>query len=234
MLTIEKISASYGQIRILHDISMEVLKGETAVLVGPNGAGKTTLLKVISGALRPNSGMILFDNQRIDGKASHEVAEMGISLVPEGGRIFPEFTVFENLRVGSYCQRARNRLRENIDEVFGLFPILENRRSQVAGSLSGGERQMLAIARSLMSQPKLIMFDEPSSGLAPKIVVDVFEFIKKIKERGYSILLVEQNVKKSIQLTDHTHLIESGRLQFVGSREDFIRNPQIKKAYLGI
>lgn len=234
MLKIENISVSYSQIQVLFDISIEMFEGETTALFGPNGAGKTTLLKVVTGALKPTSGQIFFDGKRIDGKSSHEIAEMGISIVPEGARIFPEFTVLENMKIGSYCGRSRNQFSKNADEIFNLFPVLAARRKQIAGSLSGGERQMLAIARSLMSQPKLIMLDEPSAGLAPKVVNDVFEFVHRIKEQGHSIFIVEQNIKKAIQITDKAHLIESGKILFSGLRDEFINHPKIKKAYLGI
>jgi len=234
MLKIEGINANYGEFKVLHDISLEVPTGETVILVGPNGAGKSTLLRVISGTLKPSSGTIYLDGQRVDGKESHEVVKMGISIVPEGGRLFPELTVYDNLRVGAYSTRAQKQFKERIQEVFQLFPILKERQSQTAGSLSGGERQMLAIARTLMSQPELIMLDEPSAGLAPKVVTNVFEFVKGIKAQGYSILMVEQNARKALELADHAYLIESGRLQFHGGKEDFVQNPYIKKAYLGI
>ena len=154
--------------------------------------------------------------------------------MPEGGRIFPDFTVFENLKIGSYSQRARKNFENNLDEAFDVFPILKERQLQIAGSLSGGERQMLAIARCLMSQPKLIMLDEPSSGLAPKIVKDVFGFIGNIKMRGYAILIVDQNIRQTADLTDLAYLLESGSIRFLGSKEDFINNPDIRKAYLGL
>lgn len=234
MLKIEGIGASYGEFKVLHDISLEVADGETVVAVGPNGAGKTTLLRVISGVLKPTSGAIYFYGQRVDGKEPYEIVDMGISVVPEGGRLFPNLTVYDNLRVGSYTKRSRREFKQSLDEIFSRFSILKERQSQIAGSLSGGERQMLAIARTLMSQPKLVMFDEVSSGLAPKVVTNLFELVKGIKAEGYSILMVEQNVRKALELADHAYLIESGRLQFHGTKEDFIQSPHIKKAYLGI
>jgi branched-chain amino acid transport system ATP-binding protein len=234
MLKIEGISASYGELKVLHDISQEVADGETVVTVGPNGAGKTTLLRVISGVLKPSSGAIYFDGQRLDGKEPYEIVDMGISIVPEGGRLFPGLTVYDNLKAGSYTKRSRGELKQSLAEIFSNFPILKERQNQIAGSLSGGERQMLAIARTLMSRPKLVMLDEVSSGLAPKIVTDLFELVKAIKSQGYSILMVEQNVKKALELADHAYLMESGRLQLHGTKEDFIQSPHIKKAYLGI
>lgn len=234
MLRIEGISVSYGEFKVLHDISLNVADGETVVVVGPNGAGKTTLLKVISGILKPTSGAIYLDGQRVDDKEAYEIVDMGISMVPEGGRLFPALTVYDNLRVGSYTKRSRKEFKQSLDEIFSRFSILKERQSQIAGSLSGGERQMLALARTLMSRPKLVMFDEVSSGLAPKVVTNLFELVKGIKAEGYSILMVEQNVKKSLELADHACLIESGRLQFHGGKEDFVNDPHIKKAYLGI
>jgi len=234
MLKIEGISASYGELKVLHDISQEVADGETVVTVGPNGAGKTTLLRVISGVLKPTSGAIYFDGQRLDGKEPYEIVDMGIAIVPEGGRLFPGLTIYDNLKAGSYTKRSRRKFKQSLDEIFSSFPILKERQNQIAGSLSGGERQMLAIARTLMSRPKLVMLDEVSSGLAPKIVTDLFELVKAIKSQGYSILMVEQNVKKALELADHAYLMESGRLQLHGTKEDFIQSPHIKKAYLGI
>jgi branched-chain amino acid transport system ATP-binding protein len=166
MLKIEGISASYGELKVLYDISQEVADGETVVTVGPNGAGKTTLLRVISGVLKPTSGAIYFDGQRLDGKEPYKIVDMGIAIVPEGGRLFPGLTIYDNLKAGSYTKRSRRKFKQSLDEIFSSFPILKERQNQIAGSLSGGERQMLAIARTLMSRPKLVMLDEVSSGLA--------------------------------------------------------------------
>jgi branched-chain amino acid transport system ATP-binding protein len=234
MIRIEKIVAGYGELTVLKDVSLEIGKGDTAIMVGPNGAGKTTLLKVITGLLKPLSGSVHFDGQRIDQQEAHRIADMGISIVPEGGKIFPALTVYNNLKVGTYSRRARSHFRERIQDIFTLFPILKERQRQNAGSLSGGERQMLAIARALISQPQVILLDEPSMGLAPLIVNEVFEFVKQIKSQGYTILMTEQNVKKALQLADHAYLLESGVVQFHGDREDFSKNPNIQKAYLGM
>ena len=234
MLKIDAIKAGYGEFQVLHDISLEVGSGQTVITAGPNGAGKTTLLKLISGLLKPSSGTIHYNGQRIDNEEPHEIVELGISLVPEGGRLFPYLTTLDNLKIGSFIKTARKEFKDSLEEIFSLFPILKERRKQIAGSLSGGERQMLAIARSLMSRPKMVMLDEPSSGLAPKIVSLVFDFVVRIKSQGYSILMVEQNARKALELADHAYLLESGRLQFQGGKEDFLNNPYIKKAYLGI
>jgi len=234
MLSIEEVSAGYIELQVLNGVSLEVGTGKTVIILGPNGAGKSTLLNVIVGLLKPTSGAICFDGQRIDGKEAYEIADMGISIVLEGGRLFPMLSVYENLKIGTYTKRARKYFRERIEQIFSLFPILKERQSQMAGSLSGGERQMLAIARTLMLQPKIVILDEPSSGLAPIVVANVFEFIKRIKSEGYSILMSEQNAKKALEIADYAYLMESGRLKFQGSQEDFLENPEIKRAYLGI
>lgn len=234
MITIEKITAGYGEITILKQVSLEVGQGETAIIVGPNGAGKTTLLKVVTGLLRPFSGTVHFDGQQIDREEAHRIAGMGICIVPEGGRVFPRLTVYNNLRVGTYSKRARRHFKERLPSIFNLFPILEERQGQVAGSLSGGERQMLAIARALISQPQVILLDEPSMGLAPLVVNEVFKVIQEIKSQGYTVLMTEQNVKKALQVADHAYLLESGSIPFHGDREIFSKNPDIQKAYLGM
>lgn len=234
MLRVEGVSAGYGKFNILNKISVKVDPGTTVIMVGSNGAGKSTLLKAISGVNPPADGAIYFDDHRIDGYAPHQIVEFGIAFVPEGGRIFPELSVYENLKMGSYPARARADFHATLEEVYSLFPLLEKRRKQVSGSLSGGERQMLAIARALMSKPKLIMLDEPSSGLAPKVVAKVFEFVETIKSQGYSILMVEQNVLKAVGLSDYAYLLETGNLAFEGKGKEFINNPKVKVSYLGI
>jgi len=234
MLQVEGLSAGYGKFNILNDISIKVDDGTTVIMVGSNGAGKSTLLKTISGVVRPVRGAIYFNRERIDGCPPHQIVELGIAFVPEGGRIFSELTVYENLKMGSYPSSARREFAASLQQVFQLFPLLENRKKQVAGSLSGGERQMLAIARALMTKPRLIMLDEPSSGLAPKIVAKVFEFVGTIKAQGYSILMVEQNVLKAVDLAEYAYLLETGALVYEGEKQDFLENPKIRASYLGI
>jgi branched-chain amino acid transport system ATP-binding protein len=234
MLQVEGVSAGYGKFNILNNISIKVDDGTTVIMVGSNGAGKSTLLKAISGVVRPASGTIYFNGQRIDGCSPHQIVELGIALVPEGGRIFSDLTVYENLKMGSYPASARREFGGSLQQVFQLFPLLEDRKKQMAGSLSGGERQMLAIARALMTKPKLIMLDEPSSGLAPKIVARVFEFVETIKAQGYSILMVEQNVLKAVGLAEYAYLLETGTLVYEGKRQEFLKNPKIRASYLGI
>jgi len=234
MVKLEKVVAGYNEIKILKEVSLEIAEGETAVIVGPNGAGKTTLLKVIAGILKPFSGSVYFDGNQIGKIEAHKIAGMGLSLVPEGGRVFPRLTVFDNLKIGAYSKRARKHFEEGIRSIYNLFPRLADRRNQIAETLSGGERQMLAIARALISQPRVILLDEPSMGLAPLVVKEVFKAIQEIKLKGYTVLMTEQNVRKSLQLADHAYLLESGIIQFHGEKEVFSMNPDIQKAYLGI
>jgi branched-chain amino acid transport system ATP-binding protein len=234
MLRVEGVSAGYGKFNILKHISIKVAEGTTVIMVGSNGAGKSTLLKTVAGMIRPVSGSIYFHEKQINGLPPHEIVEIGIALVPEGGRIFSELTVFENLKMGSYAAAARKKFDGSLQEVFQLFPVLQDRRKQVAGSLSGGERQMLAIARALMTRPRLIMLDEPSSGLAPKIVTKVFEFVETIKRQGYSILIVEQNVLKAVTLAEYAYLLETGAVIYEGAKEEFLNNPKIRASYLGL
>jgi branched-chain amino acid transport system ATP-binding protein len=234
MLRVHDINVFYGEFQALDSVSLKLEAGQTVIVVGPNGAGKSTLLRTIAGLQKPRLGTIEFEGRRIDRMEAHQVVESGISLVPEGGRVFPHLSVMDNLKVGSYNKSARARTAQWLPRIFELFPILADRRNQRAGSLSGGERQMLAIARSLMAQPRLIMLDEPSLGLAPLVVNMVFEFVKSMKQEGYTVLLVEQNANKALRLADYAYLIESGKLIFEGRSADFDKNPYIKTAYLGI
>jgi branched-chain amino acid transport system ATP-binding protein len=234
LLQIEGVSAFYGKLQALDQISLTIQERETAIMVGPNGAGKTTLLRTISGFLHPASGKILFNGKKIDGFDPYRIVEIGISHVPEGGRLFPYLTVQNNLKIGAFPKRARSKFRESLEEIYEFFPILKERRSQLADTLSGGERQMLAIARSLMARPILVLLDEPSTGLAPLVVTHVLDLVNDIKKKGYSILMVEQNARKALELADRAYLLESGRVQKEGDREEFLRDDHIKKAYLGI
>jgi len=234
MLTVDAIDTYYGEFQALQGVSLKVEKGQTVIVVGPNGAGKSTLLKTILGLQKARTGSIKFQDEEISGLAPHKVVERGISMVPEGGRVFPDLSVQDNLRVGSYNPVARPNAQRQMEQIFSLFPILSDRKRQAAGSLSGGERQMLAIARSLMSCPKLIMLDEPSLGLAPLVVNMVFDFIQKMKKEGYAILLVEQNANKALKVADYAYLVESGKLVYEGDRDSFDKNPYIKTAYLGL
>ncbi len=234
MLEVKSINVFYGGFQALFDVHLNVSEKESVITVGPNGAGKTTLLETISGLQHPKSGSIVFRGEHIEKSSAHRIVDMGLSLVPEGARIFPQLTVLENLRIGSFVKRSRNGRDKNLKEIYDLFPRLEERKNQLGDTLSGGERQMLAVARSLMSEPKMIMLDEPSSGLAPMIVSMLLKFINQIRQRGYSILMVEQNVRKALQLCDRAYLLESGSVKMEGDRETFSREEYIRQAYIGI
>jgi branched-chain amino acid transport system ATP-binding protein len=238
MLKVEELEVFYGNVQALYGIDFHVNEGEIVVLLGANGAGKSTTLKAISGLLKPRSGRIEFLGKQIEGKDANLVVEAGISLVPEGRRVFPYFTVQENIEVGTCARNLRDpKERELIDrdliQVFKIFPGLKERINQKAWSLSGGEQQMLAIARGLMAHPKLLMLDEPSLGLAPLLVQDVFKIIKKINQEGTTILLVEQNAYKALDLADRAYIIETGKIIFEGTKNDLKDNPKMKAAYLG-
>ncbi len=234
MLEIQNLNVRYGEFQALFDVSLRLSEGETVITVGPNGAGKSTLLKTISGLLTPRSGSITFLGKPIAGLPAHKIVRLGIAHIPEGGRLFPQLTVLENLKIGSYPKKARSEFAAGLKEIYHLFPILDERKKQMADTLSGGERQMLSIARGLMSRPKLILLDEPSSGLAPRVVSRVFEFVRHIKAKGYAILMVEQNVRKALQLSERAYFMESGRVRKEGTQQAFLEDPYIKKAYIGL
>ncbi len=234
LLKISGLEASYGELKVLWGIDLEVGKGEVVAVVGPNGAGKTTLLRTIVGLLREDKGDIIFEGERINELPAYERVRKGISLVPEGGELFPYMTVQENLDIGAYLPEARKKYHENLEFVFTLFPRLKERRNQLAGTLSGGERQMLAIARALMSSPKLLMFDEPSLGLAPNLAVNVLKTIRELNKEGYTILLVEQNVKLALEISNRGYVIENGRIVLSDESKKLLGNPHVRKAYLGI
>ena len=234
MLEVNNIDVFYGNLQALWDVSFNVEKGEKVVIVGSNGAGKTTTLRTISGLLKPRKGKIVFLGKRIDKMSIHKIVEMGIAHVPEGRRLFPYMTVLENLKMGAYVKRAWEKMDDTLEWIYQLFPRLKERKEQLAGTLSGGERQMLAIARGLMSRPKLLMLDEPSLGLAPKLVLRVFEMVNKINEEGVTILLVEQNVRRALEMADRGYVLETGRIILEGSAGELMENEYVKKAYLGI
>ena len=235
MLLVKNINSFYGKIHALWDVSLEIHGGEIVVLVGANGAGKTTLLKTISGILRPASGRVEFLGKRIDGQPVPDIVEEGVSHIPEGGRLFPDMTVRENLEMGGYLVDRADAMVRCLERVFELFPVLQDRSRQVAGTLSGGEQQMLAIGRALMSSPKLIMFDEPSLGLAPKLVATIFEMVVRInREMGATALLVEQNVAHSCEISRRGFVIENGEVVLEGAGQSLLSNEHVKKAYLGL
>ena len=235
MLKVEGIDVYYGNVQALWRVSLEVNEGEIVSVIGANGAGKSTTLKTISGLLHPTSGGIKFFGEKIDSLTPDQIVERGIAHIPEGRRLFPYLTVTENLKLGAYVSGAREKARESIQWVYELFPILRERKNQLAGTLSGGEQQMLAIARGLMSRPKLLMLDEPSLGLAPKLVLQVFNIVKKLnKEEGVTILLVEQNVHHALRMADRAYVLETGRITMEGTGKELLNDAYVKKAYLGL
>lgn len=236
MLKIRNLEAGYGNLRVLKRISMHVNHGEIVTIIGANGAGKTTLLQSISGLLRAQSGEIVFDKEEIHRHSPEKIVFTGCSLVPEGRQIFATMTVQENLLLGGYVQYHRHRkeqVRQDLERMYTLFPRLRERKKQLAGTLSGGEQQMLAIGRALMARPKLIMMDEPSMGLAPLIVKDIFQIILKLREEGNTVLLVEQNAKASLRIADRGYVLETGRIILQGPAEDLLSNKDVQRAYLG-
>ena len=234
LLTIKNLNAGYGDIKIIKNLSLEVNEGEVLSIVGANGAGKTTLLKTISGIITPTSGEISLGDQRIDRLAPHQITDLGIVHVPEGRKIFPFFTVYENLLVGSSLPRTIKARKENLEHIFELLPRLAERKNQIGNTLSGGEQQMLAIGRALMGMPRILMLDEPSLGLSPILVSTIFELIKKISSEGITVLLVEQNVKQALKLSQRAYVLENGMVSIEGASEEVMNNPQVKKAYLGL
>ena len=234
MLEVRGLNTAYGEIKVLWDVSLNVEQGEMVALVGANGAGKSTTLKSIAGILTQTSGEILFEDVAIQDMAAHEIVSRGMALVPEGRKVFPYMSVRENLDLGAYCVKDPHKVIENLEWVFGLFPRLKDRQGQLAGTFSGGEQQMLVIGRALMSRPRFLMLDEPSLGLQPNIVTMVFESMEKLHDEGVTILLVEQNVRKSLGIVQRGYVIEHGRIVMSGSSEELLANEDIKKAYLGI
>jgi branched-chain amino acid transport system ATP-binding protein len=234
MLEIQGLAAGYGDVQVLSGASLSVSEGEIVALVGPNGAGKTTLIRCVTGLLKPRGGTVRFLGGRIDGLTAHQIVDRGIACVPEGRQIFPLLSVRDNLLLGSYLARTRLRRAENLDRWYELFPRLRERLDQQAGTLSGGEQQMLAIARALMSEPRLLVLDEPSLGLAPIVVSAVFRAIAEIRKRGLTVLLVEQNVHKSLRLADRGYVLESGRVSLTGTGVELLQNALVRKAYLAM
>ena len=234
MLRLSSVTAGYGHFTALWDVSLSVDAGEAVAVVGPNGAGKTTLLRVISGLIAPRSGEVAFEGRGIGGRPAYEVVGRGIAHVPEGRRIFPALSVADNLRMGAYLPPARRRFAERVARVYALFPVLAERQGQRAGSLSGGEQQMLAIGRALMSGPKLILLDEPSMGLAPVMVLRLFDLIRRVRQEGYTILVVEQNVRQVLKLVDRAYLLEAGRIKMEGRAETLAEQDFVRKAYVGL
>jgi branched-chain amino acid transport system ATP-binding protein len=234
LLVMDDVSASYGDFQALFNITLEVRRGEIVTLIGANGAGKTTSLRVISGLLHLQKGKVEFEGTNIAKAPAHEIVERGIAHVPEGRQLFPYMSVEENLVLGAYIKRTRKRIPQLLAEQFELFPRLKERRTQLAGTLSGGEQQMVAIARGLMAEPKLLLLDEPSMGLAPKLVEEVFAKIREIGERGVTVLIVEQNVVDGLSVSSRGYVVENGAIRLQGSSNELLNNAQVRTAYLGL
>ena len=233
MLKVEKLLVAYGGIEALKGISLEVPDGKIVTLIGANGAGKSTLLRSIMGLVKPGGGQITYNERNITGLNSQKIVEAGITLVPEGRRVFPNLTVLENLKIGAYLRSDKDGIEKDIKWIYELFPRLEERSWQMAGTLSGGEQQMLAVGRALMSRPKLLMMDEPSLGLAPLVIKDIFKIIEEINRRGMTILLIEQNANMALKVAHLAYVLETGKITMSGSGKELLENPDIKAAYLG-
>jgi branched-chain amino acid transport system ATP-binding protein len=234
MLEIRNVNTFYGNVQALWDISMTINEAEIVALVGANGAGKTTLLNTVSGLLHPTSGTIEFMGQRIDNLPPHKIVDLGLSLVPEGRKLFTDMSVNENLEMGAYSSRAWKDRNETFKRVYEAFPILKERAGQLARTLSGGEQQMVAMGRGLMPKPKLCMFDEPSFGLAPLVMNEVFDVIKNLREQGITILLIEQNVPRTLEIADRAYVLENGHIVLEGDCQHLLEEEMVKKAYLGL
>jgi len=232
MLSLEHVSAGYGGFQALFGVSLEVRAGESVAVIGPNGAGKTTLLRLISKLIDPVEGDIRFEGKSLKSVPPHAVVSRGIAHVPENRRLFPRLTVEENLRMGAFTSRKKFEQRKEV--VYGLFPRLKERKDQAAGTLSGGEQQMCAIGRALMSGPKLLLLDEPSAGLAPVVVQSIFELVRRICAEGYTVLIVEQNIRQVLKVVSRAYLLDAGKIMLSGSSEEFVNSKQIQKAYLGL
>jgi branched-chain amino acid transport system ATP-binding protein len=234
MLSLTGVSAGYGSFRALFDVSLAVPDGEAVGVIGPNGAGKTTLMRVISGMVPLRGGTISFDGRPMEGLPAHRVVERGIAHVPENRRLFPRLTVEDNLRIGAFIPKARRRFMQELERIYALFPRLKDRREQLAGTLSGGEQQMCAIGRALMSRPKLLLLDEPSAGLAPLVVAQVFELVARIRAEGLTVLIVEQNVQQVLDVVDRAYLLEVGSIKLSGTSSELKGNDFIRKSYMGL
>ena len=234
LLEVQNLHVAYGDAPAVWDANLDIGAGQIVSVVGPNGAGKSTLINAIAGILRPKQGQIRIEGSDIARIPGHRVCDHGIAIVPEGRRLFTHMTVLDNLELGSYRDAARDSREEGLEEVFSLFPILKERRNQISGAMSGGQQQMVAIGRALMARPRLLLMDEPSLGLSPAIVDDMFRIIRMINERGVAVLLVEQNINKALEVAHHAYVIEQGRIVTSGHPDALLNNPRIREAYLGI
>lgn len=233
MLEVKELEVYYGVIQAIKGVSFQVNQGEVIALIGANGAGKTTILHTVTGLLSPKRGSVVFEGKEITKVPAHKIVSMGMAHVPEGRRVFAELSVYENLKMGAYTRKDKKEIEESLANVYKRFPRLEERKNQMAGTLSGGEQQMLAMGRALMSKPKIILMDEPSMGLSPIMVNEIFDIIRAVSESGTTVLLVEQNAKKALSIADRAYVLETGNIVLEGKAEDLLENDSIKKAYLG-
>lgn len=233
LLEFKNIVAAYGSITALKNVTFNVEEGQVVSLIGANGAGKTSTMRTITGLLKPSEGQVFFNGEDVTGLPAHKLVEKGISLVPEGRQIIEGLTVYENLEMGAYQRKDKEGVKEDIDRIYSIFPILNDRKDQLGGQLSGGQQQMLAIGRALMSKPKLLLLDEPSMGLAPLIVREIFDIVRRINEQGTTVLLVEQNAKKALEVAHYGYVLETGSMVLEGPAEEVMNNPRVKEAYLG-
>ena len=233
MLKVENLQVYYGMINAIKGISFEVNQGEVIALIGANGAGKTTILHTVTGLISPKEGTIEFEGTNLTKIPAHQIISLGMAHVPEGRRVFQQLTVYENLELGAYILKDKQQIKKNLDYVYAHFPRLEERKNQIAGTLSGGEQQMLAMGRALMSNPKILLMDEPSMGLSPLLVNEIFKIIQEVSKDGTTVLLVEQNAKKALSIADRGYVLETGKIVLSGLAEELLNNEEIKKAYLG-
>lgn len=233
MLEVKDLEVYYGVIQAIKGISFEVNQGEVIALIGANGAGKTTILHTVTGLLSPKKGSVIFEGKDITKVPAHKIVSMGMAHVPEGRRVFAELSVYENLKMGAYTRKDKNEIEESLKNVYKRFPRLKERKNQMAGTLSGGEQQMLAMGRALMSKPKIILMDEPSMGLSPILVNEIFDIIQAVSESGTTVLLVEQNAKKALSIADRAYVLETGNITLAGKAKDLLEDDSVKKAYLG-
>ena len=234
MLRVERLSVDYTGVSALREVSLAVNEGEIVTVIGANGGGKSTLLKTISGLLSPSAGSIQFIGERIDGLPPHEICRRGLIQIPEGRQLFPKMRVFHNLQMGAYLPEARKNVAQSLERVYGLFPLFRERRNQRTGLLSGGEQQMLAIARALMSRPRLLMLDEPSEGLSPLLTSNIFDTLKTLKEQGMTIFLVSQEVEQALELSHRAYVLENGQITLEGRSEELLNNDKVRESYLGM
>jgi branched-chain amino acid transport system ATP-binding protein len=234
LLEVQEVSSGYGEVQILWGASLKLERGRLTALVGSNGAGKTTLLRTVVGLIKPSQGSVIFDGRDVTRVSPHSKAAQGIVLVPEGRQLFPSMTVYENLEMGAFSKRARSNFQKNLDRVYEMLPRLKERADQRAGTLSGGEQQMLAVARGLMAEPEILMFDELSLGLAPFLVLNLFEVLQLLKEEGLTMLLVEQNVQMALAVSEYAYVLSEGRIELQGPSRELARNKQVRAAYLGV